>query len=135
MLKYKKVFTAPIVLLPIIGFSLTIIGCSLLYEYVPPSIVSFGGSKVAVAHKNKWRFGKNYNVASKAEILQKAEAACFAANETKAIFHSMHCDDWFNKKNCTTERFLFVCEADRLTKNEFEREKNAVIRYSRAKEI
>ena len=135
MLKYLKVFTAPKVLLPIIGFSLTIIGCSSLYEYVPPSIVSFGESKVAVAHKNKWRFGKNYNVAGQAGILQKAEAACFAANETKAIFNSRHCDDRFNKKNCTTERFLFVCEADRLTKNEFEREKNAVIRYSRVKEI
>lgn len=135
MLKYLKVFIGPIVLLLIIGFSLTITGCSSLYEYVPPSIVSFGESKVAVVHKNKWRFGKNYNVASKVEILQKAEAACFAANETKAIFHSRHCDDRFNKKNCTTERFLFVCEADRLTKNEFEREKNAVIRYSRVKEI
>ena len=135
MLKYLKVFIGPIVLLLIIGFSLTITGCSSLYEYVPPSIVSFGESKVAVVHKNKWRFGKNYNVASKAETLRKAEAACFAANETKAIFHSRHCDDRFNKKNCTTERFLFVCEADRLTKNEFEREKNAVIRYSRVKEI
>ena len=135
MLKYLKVFTAPIFLLLIMGFSLNILGCSSLYEYVPPSIVSFGENKVAVAHKNKWRFGKNYNVASKLEILQKAEAVCFAANQTKAIFHSRHCDDRFNKKNCTTERFLFVCEADRLTKNEFEREKNAVIRYSRAKEI
>ena len=135
MLKHLKVSTAPIVLSFMIGFSLTIIGCSSLYEYVPPSIVSFGESKVTVAHKNKWRFGKNYNVASKVEILQKAEAACFAANETKAIFHSRHCDDRFNKKNCATERFLFVCEADRLTKNEFEREKNAVIRYSRVKEI
>ena len=135
MLKHLKVFIAPVFLLLIIGFSLTITGCSSLYEYVPPSIVSFGESKVAVAHKNKWRFGKNYNVASKAEILQKAEAACFAANETKAIFHSRYCDDRFNKKNCTTERFLFVCEAGRLKKNEFEREKNAVIRYSRAREI
>ncbi len=135
MLKYLKVFIGPIVLLLIIGFSLTITGCSSLYEYVPPSIVSFGESKVAVVHKNKWRFGKNYNVASKVEILQKAEAACFAANETKAIFHSRHCDDRFNKKNCTTERFLFVCEADRLKENEFEREEGAVIRYSRAKEI
>ena len=135
MLKYLKVFTAPIVRFLIIGFYLSSIGCSSLYEYVPPSIVSFGESKLAVAYKNKWRFGKNYNVASKAGILQQAEAACFAANETKAIFHSMHCDDWFNKKNCTTERFLFVCEADRLKKNEFARENNAVIRYSRAKEI
>ena len=135
MLKYLKVFIGPIVLLLITGFSLTITGCSSLYEYVPPSIVSFGESKVAVVHKNKWRFGKNYNVASKAETLRKAEAACFADNETRAIFHSRHCDDRFNKKNCTTERFLFVCEADRLTKNEFEREKNAVIRYSRVKEI
>tara|TARA_A100001035_G_scaffold237798_1_gene202209 strand:+ start:63 stop:470 length:408 start_codon:yes stop_codon:yes gene_type:complete len=135
MLKYLKVFTAPIVRFLIIGFYLSSIGCSSLYEYVPPSIVSFGESKVAVAHKNKWRFGKNYNVASKAGILQKAEAACFAANETKAIFHSKHCDDRFNKKNCTTERFLFVCEVDQLKKNEFERERNAVIRYSRAKEI
>ena len=58
MLKYLKVFIGPIVLLLIIGFSLTITGCSSLYEYVPPSIVSFGESKVAVAHKNKWRFGK-----------------------------------------------------------------------------
>ena len=86
MLKYLKVFTAPIVLLLIIGFSLTITGCSSLYEYVPPSIVSFGESKVAVAHKNKWRFGKNYNVASKAEILRKAEAACFAATKLKLYF-------------------------------------------------
>ena len=116
MLKYLKVFIGPIVLLLIIGFSLTITGCSSLYEYVPPSIVSFGESKVAVVHKNKWRFGKNYNVASKAETLRKAEAACFADNETRAIFHSRHCDDRFNKKNCTTERFLFVCEADRSRK-------------------
>ncbi len=135
MLKYLKVFMGPIVLLLIIGFSLTITGCSSLYEYVPPSIVSFGESKVAVVHKNKWRFGKNYNVASKAETLRKAEAACFADNETRAIFHSRHCDDRFNKNNCTTERFLFVCEADRLKENEFEREESAVIRYSRAKEI
>ena len=135
MLKYLKVFTAPIVRFLIIGFYLSSIGCSSLYEYVPPSIVSFGESKVAVAHKNKWRFGKNYNVASKAETLRKAEAACFADNETRAIFHSRHCDDRFNKNNCTTERFLFVCEADRLKENEFEREEAAVIRYSRAKEI
>ena len=135
MFKNSKLSKVQINYLILIAFSFMGIGCSSIYEYKPPSIVNIDDNEVVVAHKNKWRFGKNYNVASKVEILQKAEAACFAANETKAIFHSRHCDDRFNKKNCTTERFLFVCEADRLTKNEFEREKNAVIRYSRVKEI
>ena len=135
MLKHLKVSTAPIVLSFMIGFSLTIIGCSSLYEYVPPSIVSFGESKVTVAHKNKWRFGKNYNVASKTEILRKAEAACYAATESKAIFHSRHCDDRLNKKHCSLERFLFICESDGFKKNDRLRKKSAVIRYSRAKEI
>ena len=111
------------------------IGCSSIYEYKPPSIVNIDDNEVVVAHKNKWRFGKNYNVASKTEILRKAGAACYAAAENKAIFHSRHCDDRLNKKHCSLERFLFICESDGLKKNDRLRKESPVIRYSRAKEI
>ena len=110
-------------------------GCSSLYEYKAPSAGRVGESEVAVVIKNKWRFGKNYNVASKAEILQKAEAACYVATENGAIFHSRHCDDRLNKKHCSLERFLFICESDGLKKNDRLRKESPVIRYSRAKAI
>ena len=106
-----------------------------MYEYKPPSIVNIDGNEVVVAHKNKWRFGKNYNVASKTEILGKAEAACYAATENKATFRSRYCDDRLNKKHCSLERFLFICESDGLKKNDRLRKEIPVIRYSRAKEI
>ena len=111
------------------------IGCSSIYEYKPPSIVNIDDNEVVVAHKNKWRFGKNYNVASKTEILRKAEAVCYAATENNAIFHSRHCDDRLNKKHCSLERFLFICESDGLKKNDRLRKESPVIRYSRAKAI
>ena len=106
-----------------------------MYEYKPPSIVKVDGNEVVVAHKNKWRFGKNYNVASKTEILRKAEAACYAATENKVIFRSRYCDDRLNKKHCSLERFLFICESDGLKKNDRLRKESPGIRYSRAKAI
>ena len=135
MFKKSKLSKVQINNLILIAFSFMSIGCSSIYEYKPPSIVSIDDNEVVVAHKNKWRFGKNYNVASKIEILRKAEAACYAATESKAIFHSRHCDDRLNKKHCSLERFLFICEPDGFKKNDRLRKKSAVIRYSRAKEI
>ena len=135
MFKKSKLSKVQINYLILIAFSFVSIGCSSIYEYKPPSIVNTDDNEVMVAHKNKWRFGKNYNVATKTEILRKAEAACYAATENKAIFHSRHCDDRLNKKHCSLERFLFICESDGLKKNDRLRKKSAVIRYSRAKEI
>ena len=135
MFKNSKLFKVQINSLILIVFSFMGIGCSSIYEYKPPSIVNTDVNEVAVAHKNKWRFGKNYNVASKTEILRKAEAACYAATENKAIFHSRHCDDRLNKKHCSLERFLFICESDGLKKNDRLRKESPVIRYSRAKAI
>ena len=135
MFKNSKFSNVQINSLILIVFSFMGIGCSSIYEYKPPSIVNTDVNEVAVAHKNKWRFGKNYNVASKTEILRKAEAACYAATESKAIFHSRHCDDRLNKKHCSLERFLFICESDGLKKNDRLRKESPVIRYSRAKAI
>ena len=135
MFKNSKLFKVQINSLILIVFSFMGIGCSSIYEYKPPSIVNTDVNEVAVTHKNKWRFGKNYNVASKTEILRKAEAACYAATESKAIFHSGHCDDRLNKKHCSLERFLFICESDGLKKNDRLRKESPVIRYSRAKAI
>ena len=135
MFKNSKLSKVQINSLILIVFSFMGIGCSSIYEYKPPSIVNTDVNEVAVAHKNKWRFGKNYNVASKTEILRKAEAACYAATESKAIFHSRHCDDRLNKKHCSLERFLFICESDGLKKNDRLRKESPVIRYSRAKAI
>ena len=129
--RFKFVEICPILIACLVMSS----GCSSLYEYKAPSAVRISESEVAVVIKNKWRFGKNYNVASKAEILQKAEAACYVATENGAIFHSRHCDDRLNKKHCSLERFLFICGVDELKKNDHLREKSAVIRYSRSKEI
>ena len=135
MFKNLKLPKAQINYLILITFSFFGIGCSSIYEYKPPSIVNTDDNEVVVAHKNKWRFGKNYNVASKTEILRKAEAACYAATENNAIFHSRHCDDRLNKKHCSLERFLFICESDGLKKNDRLRKESPVIRYSRAKAI
>ncbi len=135
MLKNLKLYKVKINYLVLVAFSLMGGGCNSLYEYKPPSIVNIGDGEVVVAHKNKWRFGKNYNVASKTEILRKAEAVCFVANETKAIFHTRHCDDRLNRKHCSLERFLFICEPNEVKKNVRLRKESAVIRYSRAKEI
>ena len=135
MFKNSKLSKVKINCLILIAFSFMSIGCSSIYEYKPPSIVKIDGTEVVVAHKNKWRFGKNYNVASKTEILGKAEAACYAATENKATFRSRYCDDRLNKKHCSLERFLFICESDGLKKNDRLRKESPVIRYSRAKEI
>ena len=135
MFKNSKLSKVQINSLILIVFSFMGIGCSSIYEYKPPSIVNTDVNEVAVAHKNKWRFGKNYNVASKTEILRKAEAACYAATENKATFLSRYCDDRLNKKRCSLERFLFICESDGLKKNDRLRKESPVIRYSRAKAI
>ena len=135
MFRNSKLSKVQINYLILIAFSFMGIGCSSIYEYKPPSIVNADDNEVVVVHKNKWRFGKNYNVASKTEILRKAEAACYAATENKALFHSRHCDDRVNKKHCSLERFLFICESDGLKKNDRLRKEGPVIRYSRAKEI
>lgn len=135
MFKNSKLSKVQINYLILIAFSFMSIGCSSIYEYKPPSIVNIDDNEVVVAHKNKWRFGKNYNVASKTEILRKAEAACYDATQNKAIFHSRHCDDRLNKKHCSLERFLFICKSDGLKKIDRLRKEIPVIRYSRAKEI
>ena len=135
MFKNSKLSKVKINCLILIAFSFMSIGCSSMYEYKPPSIVNIDDNDVVVAYKNKWRFGKNYNVASKIEILGKAEAACYAATENKATFLSRYCDDRLNKKRCSLERFLFICESDGLKKNDRLRKEIPVIRYSRAKEI
>ena len=88
MLKYLKVFIGPIVLLLIIGFSLTITGCSSLYGMCRPSIVSFGESKVAVVHKNKWRFGK-ITMWLVRRNFTKSRSLCFSDNEINIFLYTV----------------------------------------------
>ncbi|MBA58320.1 MAG: hypothetical protein CMQ40_04020 [Gammaproteobacteria bacterium] len=110
-------------------------GCSSLYEYKPPALVSISDRNVEVAHRNKWRFGKNYNVTSETEILRKAQVACYVQDKSVAIYRKRYCDDVLNKKHCGHERFVFSCKISGPDTGNTNTGPDAFITYSRAKAI